>query len=200
MTAKTISRALSRSMAAAALVTVLSAQELSSVRVNAASPKPGAEMDPTILRGKAMQVMETYCFSCHGAEKQKGDIRFDAMDSIDQVDLQDLFADAKKALQLGEMPPEEARIQPGKEERELLVKWLETQVTGDAAKALAEKLKRFEYGNVVDHSELFSGKHAGLPGSTPDRRWLVSEFIFNDKVNSLLDYVPTRTVYGKPMK
>ena len=156
-----------------------------------------AEMDPTILRDKAMQVMETHCFSCHGEKKQKGDIRFDALEAIDPVDLQDLFADAKESVQLGDMPPEEAKTQPSKEERELLMRWLETQVSGDAAKALAEKLKRFEYGNVVDHSELFSGKHTGLPASTPDRRWLVSEYIFNEKVNRLLDYNPTRNIYGK---
>lgn len=156
-----------------------------------------AEMDPTILRDKAMQVMETHCYSCHGAEKQKGDIRFDALEAIDPVDLRNLFADAKESLHFGDMPPEEAKSQPSKEERGLLMKWLETQVSGDAAMALAEKLKRFEYGNVVDHAELFSGKHAELAGYTPDRRWLVSEFIFNEKVNRLLDYHPTRTIYGK---
>ncbi|MFM2171258.1 MAG: hypothetical protein RI957_1487 [Verrucomicrobiota bacterium] len=155
------------------------------------------DMDPTILREKAMQVMENHCFSCHGAKKQKGEIRFDDLEAIDPVDLQKLFAESKEALQIGEMPPEEAKSQPSKEERELLVKWLDTQISGDAAKALTEKLKRFEYGNVVDHADLFSGKHAGLPASTPDRRWLISEFIFNEKVNRLLDYHPVRTIYGK---
>lgn len=154
-------------------------------------------IDPTVLRDQAMQVMETHCFSCHGEKKQKGDIRFDGLEDIDPVDLQKLFAESKEAVQLGDMPPEEAKSQPSKEEREILIKWLDTQVSGDAAKALAEKLKRFEYGNVVDHEELFSGKHAGLPGSTPDRRWLVSEYIFHEKVNRLLDYHPTRTIYGK---
>ena len=122
-----------------------------------AAPTP---LNPTELQDKAMQVMEAHCFSCHGAKKQKGDIRFDALDSIDPVDLQDLFADAQKSLKLGEMPPEEAKSQPSREERELLIKWLDTQVSGDAAKALAEKLKRSEYGNVVDHAELFSGKQS----------------------------------------
>jgi mono/diheme cytochrome c family protein len=197
MTRKKRLIALSRCVTATALVTFLAAQEQPPVLVNANLPKAEAVMDPTVLRDKAMQVMETYCFSCHGEKKQKNDIRFDTLDAIDPVDLQDLFADAQKSLQIGEMPPEEAKRQPGKEERELLVKWLETQVTGDAAKALAEKLKRFEYGNVVDHEDLFSGKNADLPGSTPDRRWLVSEFIFSEKVNSLLDYTPTRTIYGK---
>ncbi len=176
-------------------VGVLSAQTSSPVSLpkNAAD----AEIDPTVLRDKAMQVMETHCITCHGAKKQKGDIRFDALEAIDPVDLQKLFAESKEQVHFGDMPPEEAKSQPTKEERELLIKWLDTQVSGDAAKALAEKLKRFEYGNAVDHSELFSGKYAELPAYTNDRRWLVSEFIFNQKVNRLLDYNPTRTIYGK---
>lgn len=176
-----------------AVIAVMVGGGLSATNIVAA-PTP---LNPTELQDRAMQVMETYCFSCHGAKKQKGDIRFDSLEAIDPVDLQKLFADAKESLQLGEMPPEEAKSQPGKDERELLIKWLDTQVSGDAAKALAEKLKRFEYGNVVDHAELFSGKHAGLPADTPDRRWLVSEYIFNEKVNRLLDYTPSRTIYGK---
>ena len=167
------------------------------VPVSLPSKAADAEMDPTILRDKAMQVMETHCFSCHGEKKQKGEIRFDALEAIDPVDLQKLFAESKEQVHFGDMPPEEAKSQPTKEERELLIKWLDTQISGDAAKALAEKLKRFEYGNSVDHAELFSGKHAGLPGSTPDRRWLISEYIFNEKVNRLLDYNPTRAIYGK---
>ncbi len=170
------------------------ADQLASLPASSAKP----EMDPTILRDKAMKIMETHCFACHGEKKQKGDIRFDALESIDPVDLQKLFAESKEQVHFEDMPPEEAKSQPTKEERELLIKWLDTQISGDVAKALAEKLKRFEYGNSVDHTELFSGKHASLPASTPERRWLISEFTFNEKVNRLLDYKPSRNIFGKP--
>lgn len=167
--------------------------------VLAKSGSSDPDLDPTILRDEAMQIMETHCFACHGEKKQKGDIRFDALESIDPVDLQKLLAESKEQVHFGDMPPEEAKSQPTKEERELLIKWLDSQVSGDVANALAEKLKRFEYGNSVDHAELFSGKHANLPASTPERRWLVSEYIFNEKVNRLLDYTPTRNIYGKQL-
>ena len=49
---------------------------------------------------------------------------------------------------------------------------------------------------VVSHEDLFSGKYADLPGYTMDRRWLISEFIFNEKINRLLNYRPTRKIYG----
>lgn len=154
------------------------------------------EIDPVMLKDKAMQVLETYCVSCHGPEKQKGKVRFDALETIDPVDLQHLLGNAKEAVSFEEMPPAKAK-QPSKAERKLLVEWLETQVSGDVAKALAEKLQRFEYGNVVKHEDLFSGEYADLPGYTHDRRWMISEYIFNEKVNRLLDYHPTRKIYGR---
>lgn len=165
--------------------------------VKADTPKAQPDLDPTVLRDQALRVMETYCFSCHGSKNQEGEVRFDALESIDPVDQQKLYKNANEALQLQEMPPEKAK-QPSAAERAVLMQWLNSQLTGDAAKALAEKLLRFEYGNVVNHEDLFSGKYANLPASSPDRRWLLSEFIFNEKVNRLLDYRPGRTIYGKP--
>lgn len=152
-------------------------------------------VDPVVLKEQAMQVIEKHCTSCHGPDKQKGKIRFDALETIDPVDLQELFGDAREAVHFEDMPPEDEK-QPTKEERKVLLQWLDSQLTGEVAKALAEKLARFEYGNVVKHEALFSGKHADLAGFTHDRRWLMSEYIFNEKVNRLLDYKPTRKIYG----
>ena len=154
-----------------------------------------AKLDPTELREQATRVMRSYCVSCHGPNKQEGEVRLDALETIDAVDRQSLFGKAQNVIHLSEMPPKDAK-QPRDAERKILLQWLNSQLTGNAAKALAEKLLRFEYGNVVDHQELFSGEHADKPGYTPDRRWLISEFIFNDRINRLLDYHPTRTIYG----
>ncbi|MFT5127489.1 MAG: mono/diheme cytochrome c family protein, partial [Rhodothermales bacterium] len=158
-----------------------------------ASEQP--ELDPTVLKDKATTVMETYCISCHGPEKQKGDVRLDALAAIDPVDLQKLYATAKEMVHFAEMPPEKVD-QPSDAERKILLHWLNSQLTGKAAKALAEKLLRFEYGNVVNHEDLFSGDYADLPAYSPDRRWMISEFIFNEKVNRLLNYSPMRTIAG----
>ena len=155
----------------------------------------GVEPNPTQLHDQALAVMESRCISCHGPDKQKGDIRLDSLETIDPVDLQELFARTKEVVQFEEMPPEKAE-QPSKAEREVLLRWLESQLTGDAAQALAEKLLRFEYGNVVKHEDLFSGEYADLPAYTDDRRWIISEYIFSEKTNRLLDYQPTRKIYG----
>ena len=160
---------------------------------NAQSVAP--ELNPTALEDRATQVFKRYCSSCHGADKQEGEIRLDALETIDAVDRSRLFGKVQDVVHLGEMPPEESK-QPSDVERKVLLQWLNSQLTGKAAKALAEKLRRFEYGNVVSHQDLFSGEHAKLPGYTPDRRWLISEFIFNERMNRLLDYDSTRTIYG----
>jgi len=154
-----------------------------------------AELNHTEAHDRALKVMENYCVSCHGAEKQKGDIRLDDLETIDPVDLQELYALAKEAVHFDDMPPEKAD-QPDDSERKVLMEWLDSQLTGDAAKALSEKLARSEYANVVKHEELFSGKHAHLSAYTYDRRWMISEYIFSEKVNRLLDYKPTRKIYG----
>src|SRR5688572_21639962 len=57
--------------------------------------------------------LQTYCIDCHGAEKQKGDRRFDqlslpAKSADDLVVLQEII----DQLNLGDMPPKKAR-QPG---------------------------------------------------------------------------------------
>ncbi|MEE2639081.1 MAG: DUF1588 domain-containing protein [Planctomycetota bacterium] len=158
------------------------------------SPIP-SEIDPTELQERATRVLNSYCVSCHGSDKQEGELQLNELVTIDPVDRQVLFKRVQEVIQLSEMPPEEA-LQPRKSERKILLEWLNSQLTGKAAKALAEKLRRFEYGNVVPHEELFSGKHSAEPGYTPDRRWMISEFIFNEKINRLLNYRPTRSIYG----
>ena len=161
-----------------------------SAKINSTSVVP-----TVLLKDSAHQVLESHCVSCHGPEKQKGDLRLDDFDSSDPVDLQELFARMSEVVQFREMPPE-GSDQPSEVERNTLQRWLGEQLHGEPAKALAEKLKRFEYGNVVSHTDLFSGEYAKLPGSTLDRRWLISEYIFNEKINRLLNYEPKRTIYG----
>lgn len=154
-------------------------------------------LDPVVLEVNAIKVMDAHCFSCHGPKKQKGKLRLDTLQSLDPVDLQVLYANIAEVVQFKEMPPEDSE-QPSQVERRTLLLWLEDQLHGEEAKALAEKLARFEYGNVTSHEDLFSSEYANLPGYTQDRRWLISEFIFNEKINRLLNYHPTRKIYGTP--
>ncbi len=168
---------------------------LALARATGEEVESNAAIDPIVLKEQAMQVMGKYCVSCHGPDEQEGKIRFDVLETIDPVDLQKLYGETREAVHFEDMPPEDEK-QPTENERKILLQWLDSQLSGDAAKALEEKLARFEYGNVVKHEDLFSGKHAELPGYTHDRRWMISEYIFTEKVNHLLDYNPTRKIYG----
>ena len=72
--------------------------------------------------------LKSYCASCHGAKKQKGERRFDtlAADISDDNALVD-FQDILDQLNLSEMPPKEAR-QPSDDERQEVVRWLTSRV------------------------------------------------------------------------
>ncbi|MEZ6143479.1 MAG: DUF1588 domain-containing protein [Zavarzinella sp.] len=146
--------------------------------------------------GTAAQVLDTYCISCHGPMKQQSGIRFDALETIDTVDLQALFLKAQEAVHTKQMPPAKAK-QPTAAERKVLQDWLQEQLKGEAAEKLKEKLLRPEAGNYVDHDDLFSGKYAHLQGYTEDRRWLISQYIFEAKFNRILKHQPFVTIDGK---
>ena len=78
-------------------------------RAIGAETAAGEAIDPVVLKERAMQVMETYCVSCHGPDKQKGKVRLDALDTIDPVDLQKLFGTTKEVVHFEDMPPEEEK-------------------------------------------------------------------------------------------
>ena len=84
-----------------------------------------SEIDPVALHEQATRALDTYCVTCHGPKKQKGDLRFDALDTMDAVDLQDLYSNMQEVIQLGEMPPEKAK-QPKETEKKILLQWLES--------------------------------------------------------------------------
>ncbi|MFK7787943.1 MAG: DUF1592 domain-containing protein, partial [Phycisphaeraceae bacterium] len=141
--------------------------------------KPDDNIDP-------IAVMETYCYSCHGPDEQKGTVRFDKLETVDPVKLQELFGNSKEVLEFEDMPPAKAK-QPSAAERAALIHWLDGKISPEEKKKLADKLKKPEYGNYVDHEALFSGEHADLPAYTTDRRWLISEFIFDAKMQRILE-------------
>ena len=66
-------------------------------------------MGDTVFENEVQPVLRKHCFSCHGPEKQKGDLRFDSLDP-DMVNghAAETWHDALDVLNRGEMPPEKA--------------------------------------------------------------------------------------------
>lgn len=100
--------------------------------------------------------LKTYCFECHGADKQKGDYRFDTLGD-DLADVQTLatWQGILDQLNLAEMPPKKA-LQPPIEET---AKWIDglTPVLRQAyaarkstgGQAVLRRLNKFELRNTL---------------------------------------------------
>jgi len=101
--------------------------------------------------------LETYCFACHGAEKQKGKLdlrpytsRVAIAKSYRQWDI--LLA----KLKAGEMPPEEAKRHPTAEQRRRVIDWIQAnrkyeahRNAGDPGPVLARRLSNAEYDYTI---------------------------------------------------
>lgn len=112
------------------LRTTLIATGITSVLMAAVVNRSVAEEPPMPFEETVKPFLQTYCVSCHGQKRQKGDRRFDRLngkivDDNSLVDLQDIL----DQLNLSEMPPEEAR-QPSDDERREAIRWL-TEVIDD---------------------------------------------------------------------
>jgi hypothetical protein len=100
--------------------------------------------------------LNTYCTKCHGADQQKGERRFDVLtgeiaDDNSLVDLQDILGQ----LNLGEMPPKEAK-QPPADERRRVTAWLTSRIERfhrerkpAAGETVLRRLNAREYRNTV---------------------------------------------------
>lgn len=152
--------------------------------------------DAFLVDSRVKPLLEKYCFNCHDEDEQKGDIRLDALESLALDARLDLLNRVHEQIFIGEMPPKKKK-QPTEAERNLLVEWLSKDLQAHGASKLEDKLRKPEYGNVVNHEKLFSGQYKDLPGFTPDRRWLISEFIFDAKFNRLLGSNPVKNIDGK---
>lgn len=153
-------------------------------------------VEPFRVGEKVLPLLEKHCITCHGADEQKGDVRLDHLQSLTLEARLDLLNRVQEQLFTGEMPPKKKQP-PTEDERTLLMEWISQYLRAHSASKLEDKLRMPEYGNVVDHDKLFSGNFKDLPGSTPDRRWLISEYIFDAKFNKLLDYIGQRDIDGK---
>ena len=71
------------------------------IHVDAAAGK----VAPFVLSPQVTELMANYCFDCHDADTQKGDIRLDNLGSLALKDRLDLLNKAQEQLFLKSMPP-----------------------------------------------------------------------------------------------
>ncbi|MEM1295250.1 MAG: DUF1592 domain-containing protein [Verrucomicrobiota bacterium] len=102
-------------------------------------------------------VLEAHCYSCHGPDKQKSDVRFDTLstDLLNDSPAAETWHDALESLNFDEMPPDdEPRLSD--DERLALMGWIRQEIDAvvQAKKStdgrpIIRRLTRREYQNTM---------------------------------------------------
>jgi hypothetical protein len=145
---------------------------------------------------EAVDLIDYYCIDCHEDGTEKGGMRFDNLEELTFDGWVNTLNHMQEQIYFGYMPPKD-EDQLTEKERGQMLAWLSQELKSLNSSKLEEKLMTPKYGNYVDHEKLFSGEYQNLKPFTPDRRWLISEFIFETKMSRILEHAPTRDIYGK---
>ena len=95
---------------------------LTALAATAAAQQPAAQSYAKDIR----PVLEKYCWDCHGDGAKKGDVVLDAdADESAIAKNRKLWMGAMFHIEQWTMPPQDKKTQPSKEEREMLVHWLD---------------------------------------------------------------------------
>jgi hypothetical protein len=164
------------------------------------SKEAGISHGPFKVTSEIDNLLEANCFACHDEWDQKGDIRLDQLATIDLDTRLNILNKIQEQLHFKHMPPKDEEDQPTVAERATVLKWVAKELKKHNASKLEDKLRMPEYANFLDHDKLFSGKYKDLKPFTSDRRWLISEYIFDAKYNKLLGHTPSRDIDGKRTK
>ncbi|HJO52908.1 MAG TPA: c-type cytochrome domain-containing protein, partial [Verrucomicrobiota bacterium] len=123
---------------------------------------------------KVVELLESYCFSCHDAESKKGDVRLDNLETLALKDRLDLLNRVQEQIFIKEMPPKKKKTQPSDTERQQLYDWMSAELRKHNASKFEEKLRYPSYGNLVPHDKLFDPKvtaQAPKIAASPARIW-----------------------------
>jgi hypothetical protein len=120
---------------------------------------PVVERAPTIVpQEKLRPFLQKYCIDCHGAKKQKGQVRFDEVSwEIVDNDTAQRWQDVLDQLNGGDMPPED-ETQPSNEEMSAALDTLtgtilsaRRRLTDHGGEIKMRRLNRREYANTINH-------------------------------------------------
>ena len=119
--------------------------------------EPGERELERLFLGTVHPFLETYCFSCHGEEKQKGKLKLSTYTSMATV-VKDVrrWEIVLEKLEAEEMPAEEAKLHPSPEQRRSVIDWIQAlrwheaqRNAGDPGPVLARRLSNAEYDYTI---------------------------------------------------
>ena len=120
------------------------------------TPADSTSKEALYFKNNIRPIVETYCFECHGEEKQKGDMRLDTL-HWNMINVRDAerWHSALNVINLGEMPPKKkAQLKDG--ERRQLVNWLSDNLKKAAIakqkdnKSVMRRLTKVQYTNSLN--------------------------------------------------
>ena len=125
--------------------------------------------------GRSIQpFLKNYCVSCHGPEKQKGEIRFDHLTaSMGDREEAELWSRMLEAIEFGEMPSDTAKKFPTKQEARQVQRWI-SRALEQQGLVVEEKRDKEGYGNLVSHELLFSPMESKRTVDAAARLWRIS--------------------------
>lgn len=135
----------------------------------AAGPRAVTQADPGI-DPQVGRFLERYCAGCHGPTDPEGDFRIGELAVATNQAAAERWQMVLDNLQLGEMPPEEAR-QPTPAEVEAVAAWIRGEISraaaalGGGGEVVHRRLNRAEYENTI--ADLFD-VHGDLAAGFPD--------------------------------
>lgn len=156
----------------------------------------GSAADAFQIPEKTQILLENHCFDCHDDIEQKGDIRLDNLAEMELPKRLDVLNRMQEQVYFQHMPPKQKK-QLSEDERKAILAMISGELGAHNASTLEGKLQKPEYGNYIDHGKLFSGEYKDVPAYTTDRRWLISEFIFDAKFQRILEKQTTLGNRGK---
>jgi hypothetical protein len=118
----------------------------------------GKEFSRVNYQDKILPLLKTNCVRCHGADKQKGDIRLDTLstDFLNNRRAAEIWHDASDQIKLGEMPPEDEKPLTSTE-RQLITEWIDSslknalqKMKGEQIEAVIRRLNRTEYEYTME--------------------------------------------------
>jgi hypothetical protein len=122
-----------------------------------AARRPSAASLPQGFETQVKPFLAENCYACHGNEKQKNGLNFEAIESAatSLVDDRDRWDEVVRKLRGREMPPEE-EPQPPEHQRQAVAAWLERELDRldriappNPGRVTARRLNRTEYNNTV---------------------------------------------------
>ena len=129
--------------------------------------------------------LQKHCLGCHsGSDSESGIDLNTVWAEIDSAEQAGIWLKTLEQLQADLMPPLEEK-RPDLTERSRAILWIEKALL-DSGHAESYRRKKMlpQYGNLVDHELLFSGKIDAKP-FTPSRVWRRSPFIFEGDVRAV---------------